>query len=325
MDENIIPMSRRAALAVLGAAFLRPAAARAEGLSTQSGRAFGTMWRLTSSADAEVGWLSGRIGRLFSDIDITFSPWRQDGLIARFNGLRTGGVIEHADLAHVTGAALGIARASEGAFDPTVGPLVARMGFGPIRSGGAPDWRGLVRDGDTVGKSRPDLTLDLCGIAKGWALDRAAALIEDAGTSSFLLELGGEFVARGRHPSGRDWRLAVETPGTLLGAAPTLRLPAGTAAATSGHWAQSYRLNGRVYSHIVSIGGIGLVTDALRSVTVLAADAMTADGWATALCAAGAEAGPDIAGARGIAAVFLIEEDGRLRQIETGPIREFRL
>jgi thiamine biosynthesis lipoprotein len=102
-------------------------------------------------------------------------------------------------------------------------------------------------------------------------------------------------------------------------------LPTGAAVATSGVWTQSYALAGRVYSHIIDTRTGSPISGALRSVTVLSDDALTADGWATALCSAGAEAGPDLSSSLGLAALFLIENGGVLRRIQTGPIDEFLL
>jgi len=318
-------MSRRTALTGIGASLLLPRAAVAGDLTALSGRAFGTAWRLVAPRGTDLAPLGHAIGKLFAEVDGVFSPWRTDSTIARFNAMPVGVPVQARDLAHVTTAALAISRQSGGAFDPTVGPLVAKWGFGPIHNGGAPDWRGIETTPDTVRKSRDDLTLDLCGIAKGWALDRAAERVEAFGIGSFLFELGGEFTARGQHPDGRDWQLAIATPRALSGAAPTLRMPTGSAVATSGVWEQSYRLTDRLYSHIIDTGTAAPVSGALRSVTVVSEDAMTADSWATALCAAGPEDGQSLAVTTGLAALFLIEEGGMLRQVATDPIRTFLL
>ncbi|MEJ6394596.1 FAD:protein FMN transferase [Gymnodinialimonas sp. 2305UL16-5] len=325
MQKSTFQPSRRSALGLLGATLILPRAAFGAEIATLSGHAFGTTWRLVTASDVDIARLRPMIEHLFGEVDRVFSPWRADSIIARFNASSTEAPISNAELANVTEAALTIARQSDGAFDPTVGPLVARWGFGPIHEGGAPDWRGLSADAEMIRKTRDDLTLDLCGIAKGWALDRAADRIEEAGVSSFLLEVGGEFIARGQHPNARDWRVAIDTPDASVGASPTIRLPSGAAVATSGLWTQSYRLDDRLYSHIIHTGTAAPVSGALRSVTVVAENAMSADGWATALCAAGAEAGPDLATSMNLAAFFLIEDGGVLRSVETGPIHEVLL
>jgi NAD(P)-dependent dehydrogenase (short-subunit alcohol dehydrogenase family) len=138
-------------------------------------------------------------------------------------------------------------------------------------------------------------------------------------------ELGGEFIAQGQHPDGRDWRLSIDTPLSFANAASTLRLPTGSAVATSGVWEQSYTLNQRLYSHIIDTKADAPVSGRLRAVTVVTADAMTADAWATGLCAAGTQGGLDLATAARLPALFLIEQDDGLHQITTDPMKAFLL
>lgn len=305
--------NRRTALALIGGALAQPRPALAGGVDTVAGRAFGTTWRIAGPAGDGVARLAPQLDTLFAGIDALLSPWRDDSAISRFNAGPAQVAVSDPALIHVAAAALNIARASDGAFDPTVGPLVAQWGFGPITRGGAPDIGALSVAGGRLRKARDDLTLDLCGIAKGWALDQAARLATGAGFDAMLLDLGGEFVALGTHPAGRDWRVAVEAP--IPGAAPpaALRLPPGMAVATSGTAAQSYVLGGTRYSHVIDPRRRMPVGGALLSVTVAAADAMTADGWATALLAAGETAGQDLAQAQDIAALFVTATPDGLR------------
>ncbi len=199
-----------------------------------------------------------------------------------------------------------------------MGPLVARWGFGPIHGAEGADWRALSLDGDAIAKPTDGLTLDLCGIAKGRALDRVAALLADRGEADFVADLGGELSARGRHPSGRSWRVAVEDPRQgPEGVVEIVRLD-GEAVATSGTRAQSYTLGARRYSHIVDPRAGAPADSALASVSVIAADAASADGWATALAAAGPVAGPDLARRAGLDALFLTADGSGLARAMTG-------
>ena len=289
-----------------------------------SGHAFGTTWRIVGSAGAGLERLRPGLDALFDGIDAEMSPWRPDSAISRFNASVDGGNAG-ADLIRVTRAALQLAAESEGAFDPTVGPLVARWGFGPIERGGAPNWRGLRVGTGSIEKFRGNLTLDLCGIAKGRALDQATELARAQGFDDFLFDLGGELCAVGRHPSGRDWQVAVEHPMADQPAPTILHLPVGMAVATSGVGAQSYTLGHRVWGHIMDPATASPVQGRLRSVTVLATDAMTADGWATALFAAGDDNGPALAQARDLSALFLFDEETKLRPVETGGIGQVLL
>lgn len=312
-------------MALAGAAVLCPAAARAGGVETLSGSAFGTGWRVVAPGGAGLGVLGPAIAALFAEVDRQMSPWRRDSAISRVNAGGAGAHPVPPETGEVVRGALALAGASGGRFDPTVGPLVARWGFGPIAEGAAPDWRGLSVAGGRVVKARDGLTLDPCGIAKGWALDRAAELIRAAGLRDFLFDLGGEVLAAGRHPDGRAWRVAVESPVPGAPSPAILALPGGSAVATSGTRAQSYAAGGRLYGHVIDPGTGEPVAGRLRAVTVLAASGMLADGWATALFAAGEPHGPELARAAGCDALFLIDGETGLRAVRTGALAAFEL
>jgi len=324
MREPIRP-SRRDVLALAAgtlACAALPARAQAPALlrgarATQSleGAAFGTTWRITLPADARTEGLHRRIADRLAGIDRLMSPWRADSEISRFNAAPAGAHPVSAETARVADAALGVADSSGGAFDPSVGPLVARWGFGPI-AGQAGSWRGLSAGERTVSKEADGLTLDLCGIAKGWALDRMADLIEEAGHANVLADLGGELLARGRHPSGRPWQVGVEDPqADAIGLRGVLALDRA-AVATSGWRFNGYVLGERRYSHIIDPVSHAPVAGRLAAVSVVAATAMEADAWATALMASGA-AGPDRARAQGLPALFLFAEGAGLRRVTT--------
>lgn len=325
MQKPNVQFSRRRMVAGIAAALALPRASLAADLAAVSGGAFATTWRLSAAQSGDLAPLVPMIDRLFAQIDRTFSPWRADSTLSRFNASSAGTPMHDTELARVTSAALAISQHSDGAFDPTVGPLVAKWGFGPIHTGGAHDWRGIRASAEAISKTRDDLTLDLCGIAKGHALDRAAALVRAAGFDNFLFELGGEVIAQGQHPDGRDWRLSIDTPLSFANAVSSIRLPTGSAVATSGVWEQSYTLNQRLYSHIIDTRADAPVSGRLRAVTVVTPDAMTADAWATGLCAAGAEGGLALATAARLPALFLIEQDNSLHQITTDPMKAFLL
>ncbi|SIT05119.1 thiamine biosynthesis lipoprotein [Roseivivax lentus] len=318
--------TRRGALGLLGASLALPAAAFAgPPVEVVSGAAFGSSWRAVAAPALRSADLRPLFEALFAEIDAALSPWRPESAISRFNAAEAGEPNADPALIEVTRAAMRLARLSDGAFDPTVGPLVAQWGFGPIRGGGVPGWRDISVGASGVGKTRGDLTLDLCGIAKGWALDRVAQHARALGRTDLLLELGGEFIALGRHPDGRDWHLAVEPPVPGGPIPARLRVPDGHAVATSGTRAQGYVVDGRLYSHLIDPKTQSPVDGALRSVTVAAEDAMSADGWATALFAAGDVAGPELAASRGIAALFLFEESGGPGRVTTGHMPELLL
>ena len=304
----------------LGATLAAPALLRAETspLETIAGTAFATYWRLSVPSGRDAGRLRGRIEAALAEIDHQMSPWRADSDVCRFNAAAEGAVAMPGETVSVTAAALAIAKASDGRFDPTVGPLVARWGFGPIEKGAPPDWHKIGLAGDHIVKHKGGLTLDLCGIAKGYALDRMLAIASEAGHDDLLIDLGGELAAKGRHPSGRDWYVAVEDPRPgASGVVAKLRLNDTTVATSGGH-IQSYELDGRRYSHIIDPATGEPVAGGLLSVSVLAPRATEADGWATALAAAGPIEGPALARKNGIAALFLRADGVDIARETTG-------
>ncbi|GAB1377231.1 FAD:protein FMN transferase [Pararhodobacter aggregans] len=321
--------TRRQMIAASGAfasTLLLPGLGRAQNLvEVMEGRAFASHWRVSAPAGQGIEAHRPAIDALLAGIDAQMSPWRADSEVTRFNEGTGAESPVSAETAHVARAALDLAAASGGWFDPSVGPLVARWGFGPIRGNEAGDWRGLSVGHASLGRDWPGLTMDLCGIAKGRALDLVRTLLQDAGVADALVDLGGELGSLGRHPAGRDWRVAVEDPRPgNPGAAMGLRLPAGMAVATSGTRAQSYAMGGHRYGHIIAPREGRPSEGRFASVSVLADSAMRADGWATALIAAG-EAGPDLARAQGLPALFLAVEGDALRPVMTGDVDRYLL
>lgn len=320
-----IEMDRRRLLTLAGAATLAlaaPGIARgAPALAGMSGEAFGTNWRLSLPSGADTSGLRARIDHLLGELDAVFSPWRMDSTISRFNNGSAPGMAVGTEFHAVALGALDVAEKSGGYFDPTVGPLVARWGFGPIRRPGPSTgrWNSLTASHGVVSRTDPATTIDLCGIAKGHALDRIADLLTRSGHGSFLADLGGEIIARGRHPSGRNWHVGVENPLQDAGGTPAILDLQEQAVATSGDASNGFDIGGRRYSHIIDPTSGEPVESRLASVSVVMPTACAADGWATALMAAGKK-GPELARRLEIPALFLFRHGGGLRRVETGAI-----
>ncbi|MBF9029026.1 FAD:protein FMN transferase [Rhodobacterales bacterium HKCCE3408] len=327
MNADRYLLHRRGFLGVTAAAALTlPRIGRAEAgaLDRITGRAFATGWSIVAPTGRALARVAGAIEAALARVDRQMSPWRPD---SETSAVSAGGAGLHRvspETAGVLETALDIAGETGGCFDPTVGPIVGSWGFGPIAGERVGDWRDLSVAGPRIGKARAGVTIDLCGIAKGWALDRMAAILADEGITDALIELGGELRGLGLHPSGRPWQVAVENPDDPGAAAAVLGL-SGEAVATSGLVAQSYAVGGRAYGHIVDPRDGRPAAGALRSVSVLAADGTTADGWATALFAAGPEDGPEFAHRCDVSALFLVAQDGRLLPRMTGRFGEVLL
>ncbi|HEY3220409.1 MAG TPA: FAD:protein FMN transferase [Gemmatimonadales bacterium] len=200
-------------------------------------------------------------------------------------------VSEH--LFAVLARALELARLSDGAFDPTVGPFV-ELWRAARRSGRLPErtaldsaaarvgWRKVHLDSATrsVRIDVGGMRLDLGGIAKGYILDQARAALAQEGVTRALLEAGGDITVGDPPPGLPGWRIEIPGAGECIRArSHTL---ANATVSTSGDTEQFVVIAGVRYSHVVDPHtGLGLTNR--RQATVVAPDGATADGLATAL------------------------------------------
>ncbi len=325
---NEIHLTRRRVLATglaAASALACPALARsAPPTLAIGGPAFGTSWNATlSSATANAESLQSALLGTLTRIDRLMSPWRRDSAITAFNERRSQEwqPIDR-EIAAVVRGALSVRRASEKAFDIAVGPQVGRWGFGPMAAAEVPPDAEIRISDAALCKSHPELTVDLCGIAKGYALDQMVSVLREHGEEDFVVDLGGEVAAVGYHPSGRSWQIAVEDPRHgHFGSAEIIALDE-RAIATSGDKVHGYTFGGRRYSHIIDPTTDEPVEGAAASVSVIADNAMLADGWATALVSAGVK-GPALAQRNRLDALFLFDEEASLRRVAVGRFDEY--
>ena len=265
--------------------------------------------------------LQDRVDDLLADINASMSTYDPGSELSRFNASSsTDWYGVSAELANVVAAAQGVAEASGGAFDITVGPLVNLWGFGPGDSSGVPPSPEQVsaaklRTGygklevrlspPALRKSEPDLYVDLSAIAKGYGVDRVAALLDAAGIENYLVEIGGELRARGLNFRRKPWRIAVERPDPAGRTVQQVVALGDAAMATSGDYRNFFESGGTRYSHTIDPATGRPVTHDLASVTVVGADAMHADALATALLVMGPDRGLQFAQASGLAALFI--------------------
>lgn len=299
--------------------------ARAGELTIMGGGAFGSYWRLSLSTSLATSVASAEITRRFNQVigqvDGLFSPYLATSAISGFNRQESIDWIAVPEaLETLLRQSLTLAARSGGAFDPTIGPRVARYGFGPI-AGEAGKYSELQLSPGKVRKARAGLTIDLCGIAKGHALDLMRTDLAAMGISDYLLDLGGEVAAGGLHPDGRPWQVGVEAPGGN-GFAHLLHLN-GQTVATSGLGAQAYQRAGRTYGHIINPDSGTPTANRTASVSVIAANAALADGWATALMAVADEEAIALAEREGLATLFLLREGDQTRSVFTGNFARF--
>jgi thiamine biosynthesis lipoprotein len=229
--------------------------------------------------------------------------WDETTEISQFNRfVSTEPFPVSAKFAEIIRYALGFSAQTEGAFDPTVKPLVDHWGFGPKADAQpleeimqAVGWQKVRIESGTLIKSHPQLQLDLAAIADGYGADCVAAVIRAHGCTNFLIEVGGELIAEGTKQSGKPWRVGIEAPspektsGTEIFR--TLEI-SGKAMATSGDYRNfQLRTDGTRYSHIIDPHTGKPAESDVAAVTVLAPRCADADAIATTLCVMGSEKG----------------------------------
>ena len=274
------------------------------------GETMGTSWsvRLVAPAELRLASIEAAIQRVLDEVIAEMSHWEPNSLLSRFNRAPAGSRhVLPSGFASVMDAALTVAAASEGAFDPTALELVQRWGFGPPGEtiGGRCDWRALQwRDGELLqnGSAR----LDLSAIAKGHAVDRVCRLLLECGVSHHLVEIGGELRGCGLKPDGSPWWVDVEFPSADSGLAPMRIALHGLAIASSGDYRRCYLdAQGQRRSHTLDPRTCTPIAHGLAAVSVVHESAMWADGWSTALMVLGWADGRRFAQERGLAALFV--------------------
>jgi thiamine biosynthesis lipoprotein len=314
-----------------GFSLLRPEPPPAE--LHMSGRTMGTTYNVKyrpTPNTPTVKDLQIEVDALLAEINHTMSTYDPESELSRFNRLRTTDwVPASASLRAVLKAALEIGAQSEGAFDITVGPLVNLWGFGPeVHPDRVPPERDIAaaraRSGldkitlsDTqsaIRKRRPDVFLDLSGIAKGYGVDRVAELMTAHGIDHYMVEIGGEIRVRGLKERETPWRIAIEKPLSGERSVHTMLALSDIALATSGNYRNFFEIAGRRYSHTIDPTTGWPIDNHLVSVTVLADTSMRADAWATAFQVLGPERGMAIAERINLPVLFVIERDGQFEE-----------
>ncbi len=274
----------------------------------------GTTWQAQWFDTAPASRFADPLHQALDTVVQQMSHWLPDSDLARLRSAPPGQPTPlPPEFAHVLAAALRIAHETEGAYSPTVAPLVAAWGFGPTPASQPPpdlhhlrercDFRRLTLHGSTATHSG-DLALDLSAIAKGFAVDQLARVFDRAGVANYLVEVGGELRAGGLKANGQPWWIEVEPPGDVP--LPPIRLAlSGWAVATSGDYRQRRSHAADTWSHTLDPRTGRPVTNGLVSVTVVHRECMEADAYSTALMVLGPQAGLDFADRHQIAALMI--------------------
>lgn len=290
-----------------------------------SGETMGTTYNVIAvdkTADLSSDALKGEIDAALATVNARMSNWDPTSEISRFNTADTTDPVEISpELATVMTAASEIHDKSLGLFDVTLGPLIEIWGFGartpdsPVPSDaaiaaamevvGQNKILTLTTNPTALRKSLPETSVYLAAIAKGYGVDRLADVLQAAGITDYMVEIGGDLVTSGRNPSGENWRIGIERPDAASQTVEEIVDLSNLGMATSGDYRNYFEQDGIRYSHIIDAGTGRPITHGTASVTVLAPNAMMADGWATALLVLGQERGLAIAEKEGLAVLFI--------------------
>ena len=288
------------------------------------GTNYSVQWKeLPDSVD--IVQLRESIETRLQQINDLMSTYLSHSQLSGFNRSReTGWHAVEPELAELTSLALEISRQSKGAFDVTVGPLVNLWGFGPDetefvfptqteidiakRSVGYHYLQARLEPA-ALNKKIIDLYVDLSAIAKGYAVDQIAEILNRNNFQHYMIEIGGEVKGKGTAPHGEAWRIGIEAPRALKGNVEAVLSLNNVSVATSGNYRNFFEHEGVMYSHTIDPVSGYPVKHNLASVTVIHESATLADAWATAFMVMGPKLSYEIAQQNNLA-VYLITQEG---------------
>ncbi len=303
-----------------------------------AGQTMGTHWslRLVNPEFAALDAAQSKVQSVLDEVIAQMSNWEPDSLISRFNAADAGTAFElPSEFSKVLDAAIHWAKKSGGAIDPSMGALVSLWGFGPRaeplapHSGSCPDAtaiRALLdrsgfdklqwQAGQTSLRQSGGVQLDLCGIAKGFAVDAVVQRLQQEGWQAGLFEIGGELRSWGIKPDGRDWQIQLGSgaQSESQDSAQVVSVKSGSFATSGDYW-HHFFADGRRFSHTIDPRTGWPIAHGLASVTVHHEECMHADALATVLTVLGAREGMEFAERNDIAAVF--REHGAAEQQNT--------
>lgn len=298
------------------------------------GLTMGTTYQVKYLSDQPVNY-QNYIDSLLLDINLSLSTYLETSEISRFNR-GTLHKYERPYFHEILQMSWQIYSATDGAFDPTVMPLVDAWGFGPADREMPNDiqvdslllsvgFDSIFFDELSVCKLRPHTQLDFSAIAKGYAVDVIAAFLEEQGLKNTFVEIGGEIAAHGVNQEGRPWAVYIERPDETQRAVQAMVSLQDISIATSGNYRNFYEKEGKKYAHTISPFTGYPVQHNLLSASVFAKDCAVADAYATAFMVLGLEKSVDIVEDHpGLEAYFIYsDQEGEMQTIATGGIKSY--
>ncbi|MDR3133773.1 MAG: FAD:protein FMN transferase [Prevotellaceae bacterium] len=287
---------------------------------TIEGFTMGTSFRIIFEGAPPAAVQAG-VDSLLAQIDRSLSAYNPQSIISKIN--RNEAVEADSFFLAVFRRSHEIYLATGGAFDISASPLFNAWGFGfagrdtvtQEKIDSLQQFTGMHHvwlEGTRVVKDDPRVTLNANAIAKGFGVDVLAGFLEQAGSRNFLVEIGGELRCKGKNSEGKDWAIGIDKPvdGNMFPGEhlQTVVRLTDKAMATSGNYRQYYEENGKKVVHTIHPATGYPAVNSLLSATVMAADCMTADAYATAFMAAGLEEAQQLLAAHPELDAYLIYE-----------------
>ncbi|MCF2487161.1 FAD:protein FMN transferase [Dyadobacter sp. CY347] len=275
-----------------------------------------------------------QIDSILHDFDKSLSLYRPDSEINQFN--QSPSLTFNSPYFYpVLKKSKEVYEATNGAFDPTVMPLVEAYGFGQTKVKDPQEvnvdsllklvgFQNIRFDSVSVRKDKAHVRLDFNGIAQGYSVDMIGAFLESNKIDRYMVEIGGEVLCKGQKDNAKPWLAGIENPihsGSLFA---TVILE-NQALTTAGNYHNHFTSNGQIFNHLINPKTGEMGQTALLSVTVFAKDAVTADGYDTAFFVMGLEETKEFVVNRKDLDVFMIytNENGSLETFASAGIKDF--
>jgi thiamine biosynthesis lipoprotein len=286
-----------------------------------NGAAQGTYYAITYSSDNNEN-LQPAMDSLFKQFDRSVSAYLPNSILSRLNNNDTS-VVSDAIYESIFNKSMEVSAKTDGAFDVTVGPLVNAWGFGFSKKANVDQalvdsllplvgYRNVHLSKGKLIKTDPRIRIDFDAIAQGYTSDWLAKYFEKKGIQNYLIDVGGEVLGHGSKPDGQKWSVAIEMPAKNMNDERKIQAILSLedrAISTSGSYRKYYEENGVRYSHTIDPSNGYPVRHNLLSVSVVAADCMSADAYATAFMVMGLEKSKDFLLKEGKIEAYFISDD----------------
>ncbi|ACJ27969.1 ApbE-like lipoprotein [Shewanella piezotolerans WP3] len=313
-------------LALVGLAFFISGCGKPAEIISLSGNTMGTTYHIKvvhSESLPDVQLLQAEIDLALEKVNDQMSTYRPNSELSLFNQMTRNAQMEVSpDTAKVIAEGIELYKITDGALDITLGPLVNLWGFGPDKRPTTVPTAEMIAEakartgieslslsGNKVSKQNPDLYVDLSSIAKGFGVDKVAALLDKYQPQGYLVEIGGEISLSGTKPDGSLWVIAIEQPSDKAIDAQQIISLKNMAMATSGDYRNYYEEDGQRFSHLIDPRTGYPINHRLASVTVLHEESMAADGYATAMMVLGTQASLELANREHLAIMLIEKQD----------------